>query len=93
MTTWSPVESASAYWVYGASNLAYFTPGLAAGYAYRLAVVPQGTYSWSSAGGVGDPDNNWTYLVIAVNATGAELARSDRVGEHDFAAAVTAETR
>jgi hypothetical protein len=91
--TWSPVESASAYWVCGASNLAYFTPGGPPGYVHRLAVVPQGTTTWSSAGGVGDPASNWTYLVMAVDATGAELARSERVGEHDFAAAVPQETR
>jgi hypothetical protein len=83
--TWSPVESASAYWVYGASNLAYFTPGFAPGYDHRLAVVPQGTTTWLSSSGVGDPGNNWTYLVVAVDAAGAEMARSARVGEHDFA--------
>ncbi len=91
--TWSPVESASAYWVYGASNLAYFTPGFAPGFDNRVAVVPQGTTTWSSAAGVGNPSTNWTYLVIAVSATGVELARSNRVGEHDFAAAVPAGSR
>jgi hypothetical protein len=40
--------------------------------------------SWSSRSGVGDPDENWTYLVIAVDATDQEIARSDRIGEHDF---------
>jgi hypothetical protein len=28
---------------------------------------------------------NWTYLVMAVDVSGAELARSNRVGEEDFA--------
>ncbi len=82
--TWTTVESASAYWIYGASNLAYFAPGFAPGYQFRLAVVPSGTTTWSSSNGVGDPNNNWTYLVVAVDGSGTELARSSRIGEHDF---------
>jgi len=33
---------------------------------------------------MGDPDANWTYLVMAVDGSGAELCRSDRAGEFDF---------
>jgi hypothetical protein len=40
--------------------------------------------TWSSPNGIGDPANNWTYLVMAVDETEAELARSNRAGEHDF---------
>jgi hypothetical protein len=40
--------------------------------------------TWSSPNGIGDPDNNWTYLVIAVDETEAELAHSNRVEEQDF---------
>ncbi len=83
--SWTSVGSAAAYWVYGASNQAYFEPGMAPGYAYRLAVLPPGTTTWSSSAGVGDPDANWTYLVIAVDGSGAELARSNRAGEFDVA--------
>ena len=81
---WSPWSPASEYWIYGADNLAYFNPGFAAGYDFRLVVIPTGTTTWSSPNGIGDPENNWTYLVIAVDETEAELARSNRVGEHDF---------
>ncbi|MBN1423394.1 hypothetical protein JXA88_02455, partial [Candidatus Fermentibacteria bacterium] len=53
--TWTEVTAATAYWVYGASNEAYFVPGMGPGYAHRVAVLPSGTTSWSSAAGMGDP--------------------------------------
>jgi hypothetical protein len=77
---WTPWPGASAYWVHGADNEAYFEPTI----ANRVAVVPAGTTTWTSANGVGDPDHNWTYLVVAVDASEQELCRSDRFGEHDF---------
>jgi YVTN family beta-propeller protein len=84
--SWSAVDQASAYWVYGTSNMAWFDPGFAPGYEFRLAVLPPATTTWSSANGVGDPNANWTYLVMAVDASEQELARSNRAGEHDFEA-------
>jgi hypothetical protein len=83
--TWTSFAPASAYWVYGASNLAWFVPGFSPGYNFRLVVLSPGTTTWSSSNGVGDPSANWTYLVMAVDATEQELARSNRFGEHDFA--------
>jgi len=84
--TWGTVTQASAYWVYGASNLPWFVPGGAPGYQYRIEVLPQGTTTWSSAAGIGDPAVNWTYLVMAVNALNLEVTRSNRVGEEDYQA-------
>ncbi len=84
---WTPWPGASAYWVYGADNEAYFEPGLISPYDYRLAVLPVGTTTWSSASGVGDPGQNWTYMVLAVDASEQELCRSNRFGEHDFSTA------
>ncbi|MBN1425610.1 hypothetical protein JXA88_13730, partial [Candidatus Fermentibacteria bacterium] len=55
------------------------------GYAHRVAVLPSGTTSWSSAAGMGDPDYNWVYLVMAVDGSGTELCSSNRAGEFDFA--------
>jgi hypothetical protein len=81
---WSSWLTASAYWVYGADNKAYFEPGLMFPYPYRLTVLPSGTTTWSSADGVSDPDHNWTYLVLAVDAADQEMARSNRFGEFDF---------
>jgi hypothetical protein len=75
---------ATAYWVYGADNEAYFAPGLTSPYQHRLVVLPPATTIWPSTSGIGDPAHNWTYLVIAVDASGHELCRSNRFGEHDF---------
>jgi hypothetical protein len=83
--TWGTVTQASAYWVYGASNLPWFVPGMGPGYEHRVAIIMPPTTTWSSVAGVGDPNTNWTYLVTAVDATEQVLATSNRVGEQDFA--------
>jgi hypothetical protein len=81
---WTPVPDATGYWVYGTDAVVYFAPGVTSPYQHRLQVLPPETTSWSSAGGVGDPGRNWTYLVLAVDDLQQELCRSNRVGEHDF---------
>ena len=81
---WNECTGTIEYWVYGASNQAHFTPGLVDPWGHRLAVLPPETLTWSSASGVGDPENNWTYQVIAVDAIGLDMARSNRSGEYDF---------
>lgn len=81
---WSPWPTASQYWIYGADNLAYFEPGLGPSYEHRLVMLLPWTTSWSTANGIGDPDHNWTYVVISVDGSENELARSNRAGEHDF---------
>jgi hypothetical protein len=81
---WTSRPDATAYWVYGADNSAYFQPGLASPYMHRLAVLSSLVTSWSCANGVGDPDHNWTYLVVAVDGAGQELGRTNYFGEHDF---------
>jgi hypothetical protein len=53
-------------------------------FAHRLAVLPQGTVTWASASGVGDPDTNWSYTVIAVDPASQEIGRSNRIGEWDY---------
>ena len=83
--TWTVVGAAAGYWVYGASNNVWFEPGMSPGYANRVTVLPSGTTSWSSTAGMGDPETNWTYLVMAVDGSGVELCRSNRAGECDFA--------
>ncbi len=86
--SWPAISGAAWYWVYGADNLAYFTPGLVFPYPYRLTVVPSGTTSWSTPNGIGDPDHNFSYQVIAVDSSELELTRSNRVGEFDFGTSV-----
>jgi hypothetical protein len=81
---WSPWSTAIEYWIYGADNLPYFEPGSAPGYEYKLEEVVPPTTTWSRPSGIGDPDQNWTYLVMSVGRWGNELARSNYAGEHDF---------
>jgi predicted outer membrane repeat protein len=81
---WTPCSGAAAYWTYGVSNDAYFQPGLVPPYEHRLAVLPPWTTTWSSSNGIGDPENNWTYLVIAVDDADLEMMHSNYCGEHDF---------
>jgi hypothetical protein len=82
--TWTAFLGASGYWVYGAANEAYFEPGTIFPYQHRLTVLPPGTTTWSCSSGIGDPEHNWTYLVMAVGGSMQELCRSNRFGEHDF---------
>jgi hypothetical protein len=86
--SWSPFPATSQYWIYGASNLPWFVPGTVPGYEFRLTVLPSGTTTWSSSNGIGDPNNNWTYLVMAMDGAEQELARSNRVGEEDYEAEI-----
>jgi hypothetical protein len=82
--SWTAAADVAAYWVYGAGNEAYFQPGLGPGYQHRLVALSPLFRTWSSPNGVGDPADNWTYLVLAVDATEQELCRSNRAGEFDF---------
>ncbi len=82
--TWPAISGAAWYWVYGASNEAYFEPGLTPPYDHRLTMLFPGVTSWSTSNGVGDPSANWCYLVVAVDGAQQELTTSNRVGEHDF---------
>ncbi len=81
---WSTCHGSSEYWLYGASNETYFVPQLTPNYQHRIAVFPFGINTWADTSGVGDPDNNWAYLIVAVGSTGLEVYRSNRFGEWDF---------
>jgi hypothetical protein len=81
---WSAWPATVAYWLFGESNNAYFRPEFVPPYRNRLAVFPGNITDWSTAAGIADPDTNWTYVVAAVDASGREMARSNRLGEHDF---------
>ncbi|MCU0611800.1 MAG: carboxypeptidase regulatory-like domain-containing protein [Candidatus Eisenbacteria bacterium] len=83
---WNPVIGTEQYWVYGASNDPFFTPGDAPGFEHRMAVLPAITTTWSSPVGVGDPTANRTYLISVVDDIETEIARSNRFGEYDFEA-------
>jgi hypothetical protein len=81
---WTPCAGAAEYWVYGAENETFFEPELTEPWTYRQAVIPPPTTAWATDSGVADPEHNWTYLVVAVNAYEQELLRSNRVGEFDY---------
>lgn len=84
LLSWTPHPDAASYWVFGAENLPYFSPGVTPPYQYRVAVLPPGTLQWASPQGVGQPESNWSYLVMAVNPQEQEIGRSITVGEFDF---------
>jgi hypothetical protein len=86
--TWPAISGAAWYWIYGADNQAYFTPGLSFPYPNRVMVLPSGTTTWSTPSGIGDPDHDFSYMVIAVDGSQLELTRSNRVGEFDFSVSV-----
>ena len=83
---WTVIPGTANYWVYGKTNHPWFVPDLTASYANRVAVVPGGTTTWSSPAGVGDIDDTWIYLAVAMDATDQEIVRSNRCGEIDYEA-------
>jgi len=82
--SWTPHPEAGAYWIYGAGNEPHFEPGISPPYYHRVTSVRPNTTTWTSPNGIGSPQINWTYVVMAVDAQDQELARSDRVAEFDF---------
>jgi hypothetical protein len=80
--SWAACPGAANYWIHGTDNDAYFEPDI----GNRVAVVPSWTTTWSNPSGVGDPDHNWTYLVVAVDGSEQQLCQSNRIGEHDYVA-------
>ncbi|MCU0612274.1 MAG: hypothetical protein MUE60_10850 [Candidatus Eisenbacteria bacterium] len=85
LLSWPAWPGAAAYWVFGEANTPYFEPVLTPPHPNRLAVLDSDVTNWDAIGGAGDPLNNWTYVVYAVDDAGLVLGKSTRVGEHDFA--------
>ena len=80
---WTPIPGAFEYWIFGAPGHAFFVPDLES-MSNMVGVTPAGEETWSSGNGIGDPDLNWTYQVIAVDGGANEIARTNRLGEFDF---------
>ncbi|MBN1426146.1 hypothetical protein JXA88_16470, partial [Candidatus Fermentibacteria bacterium] len=82
---WTPSPSVYQYWLYGAGNQQYFVPGFAPDFLHRIGIYPPEVTSapWP---GPGDPNDNATFIVIAVTPSGVEMTRSNRFGEFDFEA-------
>lgn len=68
------------YVIYRKANDPYFTPTA----SDILASNVTGT-TYSDTGALGDPDNNYFYVVKAVSDVGKTSAISNRIGEFDFA--------
>jgi hypothetical protein len=80
--TWDDCPWASQFRIHGVENQPYFDPTP----DNRLGVVTPDVTTWSSANGIGDPESNWTYLIVAVDAIGQEIMRSNLSGEYDLQA-------
>jgi hypothetical protein len=81
---WPGISGATQYRVHGTSNDPFFMPVP----GNLLASLPAGTTTWSTPNGIGDPNSNWTYRVLALDASSEVLTMSGRTGEFDFDAAV-----
>ena len=77
---WDDCPWASQFRVHGIENQPYFEPSP----GNQLAVLAPGITSWSSTNGIGDPESNWTYIIVAVDAADQEIMRSNYCGELDF---------
>jgi len=79
--SWDVVSGADSYKIYRAVNNPYFA--IAEADAGFPQIVSGTSWTDTSAGIVGDINNNYYYFVTAVNA-GGESGLSNRVGEFDF---------
>jgi hypothetical protein len=82
--SWNACPGTASYWLYGTINESFFAPGTAPGFDHRLAMLPAAITEWITDEGVGDPGQEWTFVVLAVNDAGWEQARSNHAGERDF---------
>jgi subtilisin family serine protease len=78
--TWDECPWASQFRIYGVEDEPYFDPTP----FNQLAVVTPDITTWSSANGIGDPESNWTYMIVAADAADQEIMRSNYCGEEDF---------
>jgi len=86
--SWNAHPEADAYWIYGSSLSPYFPTGTSSGFENRIAVLSGDVHTWQTTGGIGNPDENWTFIVLAMDSGDSELERSNRVGVFDFAVSI-----
>lgn len=77
---WSPYPWASSFRCHGEENHTYFEPGV----GNLLIEFPPEIATWSVSNGIGDPASEWTFVIIAVDDSAAELVRSNYSGEREF---------
>jgi hypothetical protein len=70
--------------MFGATNNFYFQPGILPPHTHRLAVLGPGATAWQTSNGIGNPNAQWSYRLIAVDVTQtAPIGVSNRFGEYD----------
>lgn len=82
--TWANVAGASHYEVWQSVNAPYFAPGADCAASPACTVVSATTHRHTGA--LGNTANNYSYVVLAVNA-GGRSGVSNRVGEFDYSLA------
>ncbi len=81
---WPAVTNATAYEVWRGVDAPYFAPGSNCAASSTCTVVNAPLHTYTHTGGSGSTADNYTYIVLAVKSN-ARSARSNRVGEFDFA--------
>jgi hypothetical protein len=80
---WHHFPGAWEYWIFGAPNQPDFGPDMEE-FTNRIDVIGSDQNFWGSPDGVGDPDLNMTYQVIAVDDMMQEIGRTNPAGEFDY---------
>ncbi len=81
--TWDAAAGATGYEVWYAANTPYFAPGPDCAQPAPYSCIVQTTTSFTHAA-LGDPASHYTYLVRAVNDSGASPRSEPPVGEFEF---------
>lgn len=83
MLNWTSWMDAATYRIYGDVE-PHFEPDHSFPFSNLMTVVSSGTTTWNSPNGICNPDQNWMYLVIAMDSSELALNASNRAGEFDF---------
>ena len=81
---WTPCPNSSTYDIYGAPNDTYFEPGLEPPLEYLLDTISGGSTVWSTTHGIGNPDQNYTFIVVGRSFYDDVTGISNRFGEHEY---------
>ncbi len=81
---WTHVPGVFEYLVFGSPTDDWLDPTVDPPYDDLQAAVPGDQNSWSSPNGVNEPNENWTYVVVAINDLNEEICRTNRYGEKDY---------
>jgi hypothetical protein len=77
---WSPYPWASSYSCHGEENHAYFDPGS----ENLVALLSPNVFTLLWPDVINNAQSEWTFVILAVDESAAELARSNYGGEREF---------